>query len=267
MNAGERYEAQTIEVRGAGHEVAATSTSMTGNFPETFVFAGLPPVFIVLIGNYVTVTLVIPRVPTDYLATIPAVPLQSLLSLVFGQSSIALVVAFIVLVLLNWRRFNSIKSAMSEGTSNSVLPTLNTASLVGFGTVIASLPGFADVRDIILGVLPENPLISLAIAVNALTGMTGLRSGGMSIALETLGRTYLKLGNAARISRDLLHRITAISTGGLDALPHIGAVVTLLSICGLTHKESYFDIFIVAVVFPLLALAVVIVLGPFFGSF
>jgi H+/gluconate symporter-like permease len=71
MNAGERYEAQTIEVRGAGHEVAATSSSMTGNFPDTSVFAGLPPVFIVLIGNYVTVTLVIPRVPIYYLATIP----------------------------------------------------------------------------------------------------------------------------------------------------------------------------------------------------
>jgi hypothetical protein len=80
--------------------------------------------------------------------------------------------AFIVLVLLNWRRFNSIKSAMSEGAINSVLPILNTASLVGFGTVIAALQGFADVRDIILGVFPENPLISLAIAVNALTGIT-----------------------------------------------------------------------------------------------
>jgi H+/gluconate symporter-like permease len=133
--------------------------------------------------------------------------------------------------------------------------------------VIAALPAFDLIRDSILGVAPNNPLISLSIAVNALAGITGSASGGMSIALQTLGETYLELGRSAGISPDLLHRVTSIATGGLDALPHNGAVITLLSICKLTHRDSYLDIFVVAVLVPIVALAVVVILGTAFGSF
>jgi H+/gluconate symporter-like permease len=97
--------------------------------------------------------------------------------------------------------------------------------------------------------------------------IAGSASGGMSIALSTLGQTYLELGQAAGIAPELLHRVTAIATGGLDALPHNGAVITLLSICGLTHRQSYADIFVVAVAVPLVSLAVVVTLGSVFGSF
>ena len=34
----------------------------------------------------------------------------------------------------------------------------------------------------------------------------------------------------------------AIASVGIDPVPHCGALVTLLAICGLTHKQSYFDI-------------------------
>ena len=66
---------------------------------------------------------------------------------------------------------------------------------------------------------------------------------------------------------DLMHRVATLSSGGFDALPHNGAVITLLGICGLTHRESYADIGMVAVVIPVAALVVVIVLGSLFGSF
>ncbi|MFP5406771.1 MAG: GntP family permease, partial [Gammaproteobacteria bacterium] len=69
------------------------------------------------------------------------------------------------------------------------------------------------------------------------------------------------------ISMELMHRVTALSSGGFDALPHNGAVITLLSICGLTHRQSYLDIFVVAVVVPVAALAVVVTLGTFVGTF
>ena len=96
---------------------------------------------------------------------------------------------------------------------------------------------------------------------------TGSASGGMSIALQTLGSTYLEMGRAAGIDAALLHRVTTIATGGLDTLPHNGAVITLLAICKLTHRQSYFDIFVVAVAFPLVALAAVVALGSVFGAF
>jgi H+/gluconate symporter-like permease len=58
-----------------------------------------------------------------------------------------------------------------------------------------------------------------------------------------------------------------MSAGTLDSLPHNGAVVTLLAVCGVSHRESYLDIFVVAIVGALLALAVVIALGSALGSF
>jgi len=75
------------------------------------------------------------------------------------------------------------------------------------------------------------------------------------------------MGQAAGISPELLHRVTAVATGGLDALPHNGAVITLLTICGLTHREAYRDIAVVAVLIPLIALVVLVTLGTVFGSF
>lgn len=118
-----------------------------------------------------------------------------------------------------------------------------------------------------IGIGGDNPLISLAISVNLLAGMTGSASGGMSIALTTLGGVYLEMAQAAGISPELMHRVTAVATGGLDALPHNGAVITLLAICGLTHREAYLDVAVVAVAVPILALIVLITLGTLLGSF
>ena len=103
--------------------------------------------------------------------------------------------------------------------------------------------------------------------MNVLAGITGSASGGMSIALQTLGAHYLETGQAAGISPQLLHRVTAIATGGLDALPHNGAVITLLSICKLTHRQAYADIFMVAVMAPIAALFAVVALGTWLGAF
>jgi len=117
------------------------------------------------------------------------------------------------------------------------------------------------------GIAPGNPLVSMSIDVNILAGIAGSAAGGMSIALQALGDTWLEMGRAAGIAPDLLHRVSAIATGGLDALPHNGAVITLLAICGLNHRQSYFDIFMVAVAFPLLSMIVVIILNGMFGTF
>lgn len=103
--------------------------------------------------------------------------------------------------------------------------------------------------------------------MNVLAGITGSASGGMSIALQTMGAHYLQSAQAAGLSPELLHRVTAIATGGLDALPHNGAVITLLSICGLTHRQAYLDIFVVAVLAPIAALIAVVALGTLFGAF
>lgn len=148
----------------------------------------------------------------------------------------------------------------------SLLPIFNTASEVGCGAVISSLAAFGTIKDAVLGV-SSNPLISLALSVNVLAGITGSASGGMSIALEALGDQFKTMAVEQGISLELVHRVTAISSGGFDALPHNGAVITLLAICGLTHRQSYKDIAVVAIAVPVLALITIIVLGSVFGSF
>ena len=147
-----------------------------------------------------------------------------------------------------------------------MLPIFNTASEVGYGAVIASLAGFTLIRDAVLNV-SSNPLISEAVAMNVLAGITGSSSGGMSIALSTLGADYLRMAHEAGISPDLLHRVAVMSAGVFDTLPHSGAIITLLAICKLTHKQSYGNIAMMTIVVPLFALSVVITLGTLFGSF
>jgi H+/gluconate symporter-like permease len=140
------------------------------------------------------------------------------------------------------------------------------ASLVGFGAVVAALPAFTMVREWVLSV-GGGLLVSLALATNVLAALTGSASGGMTIALDALGATYMRLAAEQGIDPALLHRVAVIGSGTLDSLPHNGAVVTLLAVCGTTHRESYLDIVMVAIVSALLALAAVIALGSAFGSF
>src|SRR5690606_37068033 len=139
---------------------------------------------------------------------------------------IALMAACLSLILLRLGKWNNLKETVNKGALGSMLPIFNTASEVGYGAVIASLAGFVIIRDMVLNV-SSNPLISEAIAMNILAGITGSSSGGMSIALSTLGADYLAMATAAGINPELLHRIAALAAGCLDTLPHSGAVITL----------------------------------------
>jgi H+/gluconate symporter-like permease len=178
----------------------------------------------------------------------------------------ALAAAIIAVLIINWRRLHDIRAAVDAGANASVLPTLSVASLVGFGAVVAALPAFAAIRDFML-TLEGGPLVSLAASVNVLAAMTGSASGGLSIALNALGENYLRLAVEQGISPALLHRVAVIGAGTLDALPHNGAVITLLAVCGTTHRESYLPLAITLIGGPILGLGTVILLGSIFGAF
>ena len=167
---------------------------------------------------------------------------------------------------INFRRLPTLRETVDAGANASVLPAVAVASLVGFGAVVAAMPAFAVVRDWVLGI-GGGPLVSLAVATNILAALTGSASGGLTIAVDALGSTYM--ARAAEIGLDpaLLHRVAVIGSGTLDSLPHNGAVVTLLAVCGSSHRESYRDIVVVGIIGAILALIAVIVLGTVFGSF
>ena len=224
------------------------------------------PLLVVVVANLVFSLLVVPRLDADFLIE-PRWGGTSL-GAVAGIWSVAtaLAAAILVLVLVSGHRVPSLRASADAGANASVLPILSVASLVGFGAVVAELPAFAAVRDGVLGI-GGGPLVSLAAATNILAALTGSASGGLTIALDALAETYMGLAAEQGIDPGLLHRVAVIGAGTLDSLPHNGAVVTLLAICGCTHRESYLDIVLACIVSALVALMAVILLGSLLGSF
>jgi H+/gluconate symporter-like permease len=154
----------------------------------------------------------------------------------------ALLVGILTVLAFAWR---PVTQRFAEGTKvaigGALLASMNTASEYGFGAVIAALPGFLVIRDA-LRAIPD-PLINEAVSVTALAGITGSASGGMSIALAAMADQFIEGANAAGIPLEVLHRVASMASGGMDTLPHNGAVITLLAVTGLTHRQAYGDIF------------------------
>jgi len=143
--------------------------------------------------------------------------------------------------------FKPVMAKFADGTkaavAGSLLASMNTASEYGFGGVIAALPGFIVVADALKAI--PNPLVNEAITVTTLAGITGSASGGLSIALAAMSDAFIQAANATPRPLEVLHRIASMASGGMDTLPHNGAVITLLAVTGLTHRTSYGDIFAV----------------------
>src|SRR5690349_2694118 len=230
-----------------------------------FYLAALPLVVVVLV-NLVMSFFILPNMDASFLKEERWGGTS--LSAVSGVWSVvvALSAAILVLIATNFRRLPSLRETMDAGAHASVLPILNVASLVGFGAVIAALPAFEILKSWVLGI-EGGPLVSLALATNVLAALTGSASGGLTIALDALGPTYMQIAAKIGLDPGLMHRVAVIGAGTLDSLPHNGAVVTLLAVCGSSHKDSYLDIVMVAIVGAILALLAVIALGTLFGSF
>jgi len=224
------------------------------------------PLLVVVSVNVLMSLVILPRLDLSFLAEERFGTTS--LSAVGGVWAVvtALMTAIVTVVAVNRRHLPGLRETMDAGANASVLPVLSVASLVGFGAVVAALPAFSVVRDWVLSI-GGGPLVSLAVATNILAAITGSASGGLTIALDALGAAYMRLAAAHAIDPALLHRIAVMSAGTLDSLPQNGAVVTLLAVCGSTHRESYFDIVMAAIVGPIVALAAVIALGSWVGSF
>ncbi|GGD55050.1 GntP family permease [Pseudoxanthomonas indica] len=174
----------------------------------------------------------------------------------------ALLIGIASVLLFAWK---PVVASFAEGTRNAIggalLASMNTASEYGFGAVIAALPGFLVVANALQAI--PNPLVNEAISVTALAGITGSASGGMSIALAAMAESFIANAQAAGIPMEVLHRVASMASGGMDTLPHNGAVITLLAVTGLSHRQSYKDIFAITVI---KTLAVFVVIGLFYAT-
>lgn len=172
----------------------------------------------------------------------------------------ALLAGILTVVVLAFRRIAR-KFADEAGSAigGALLASLNTASEYGFGAVIAALPGFAVIRTSLSAV--PNPLLNEAVTITTLAGVTGSASGGLSIALGAMAKDFLAAANSAGISPEVLHRVASMASGGMDTLPHNGAIITLLTVTGLTHRQSYRDILALT---GIKTLAVAVVIGVYY---
>lgn len=200
--------------------------------------------------------------PHVLLSILPLITVLATLNLLDWHIIVALIAGILLILILNIHRIKGFVKAINTGAIGSVTAIINTSAAVGFGTVVQAVPGFNRLTEILLGI-PGNPLISEALAVNLLAGATGSASGGMGIALEALGAKYYQVAMDTGVSLDAFHRIASLASGGLDTLPHNGAVLTLLTITGMSHKDSYKDIAVVSLGIPVIATIAAIILASF----
>ncbi|WP_409273804.1 GntP family permease [Neobacillus sp. SCS-31] len=176
----------------------------------------------------------------------------------------ALVVGIIASLAYDWNRVTiNFKEGLNLSIAGALLATMNTGAEYGFGGVIAALPGFAKISDGISSTF-TNPLVNGAVTTTTLAGITGSASGGMGIALSAMADKYNAAIAAANIPPEVMHRVVSMASGGMDTLPHNGAVITLLAVTGLTHKQSYRDIFAVTII-KTVAVFVIIGIYSLFG--
>jgi H+/gluconate symporter-like permease len=223
------------------------------NEPEAFEEKELPnpwiallPLVVVGIANFI-LTILVPRAyGAKHEITLGDHPIVTQIGPVAAIWAVegALLLGILTVFAFAWRpvlaRFADGSKAAVAG---SLLASLNTASEYGFGGVIALLPGFKTVSAALAAI--PNVLVNEAVTVTALAGITGSASGGMSIALATMSDTFIAAAQAAHIPLEVLHRVAAMASGGMDTLPHNGAVITLLAVTGLTHRQAYLDVFVI----------------------
>jgi H+/gluconate symporter-like permease len=239
--------------RRAAHKAGEGYGTQLLNEPEPFEDKELPnpwiaisPLVVVGVANFVLTHLVIQAYGAKHEGTLgghPIVTQVGPLAAIWAVEG-ALLLGILTVFLFAWR---PVLAKFADGSKTAVagalLASLNTASEYGFGGVIALLPGFAAVSAALRAI--PNPLVNEAVTVTVLAGITGSASGGMSIALAAMSDQFIAAAKAADIPLEVFHRIAAMASGGMDTLPHNGAVITLLAVTGLTHKQAYKDVFVI----------------------
>ena len=238
---------------GYGNYNIEDKSSENKNIPK--ILLAVTPILIIFISNLFFSKVFYKLVDGSYLSKYNLV-----LDNVSGTWSviISIVIAILFIILINLKKISNLNQVLNQGIYNSFLPLLSSSAIVGYGSVIKSLPVFITLQSVILN-LSSNPIISEALSVNIICGITASASGGLTITLDALAPTFISMSQSLNISPEIMHRIASLASGGLDTLPHNGAVITTLAICGLTHKDSYKDIFVTSVIIPIFVTALVVI--------
>lgn len=243
------WQRRRASARGEGYGVhVLNEPEGTGDIGPVNVWLAVLPLVVVAVANK-WLTIAIPQLYGESVSFSPtaignSAPVTQDVTKLAGIWAVqgALLLGTLLVFVLAWRPVTSrFMDGSRAAVGGALLASVNTASEYGFGAVIASLAGFRMIAEALRQV--PDPLINEAVTVSALSGITGSASGGMSIALAAMSETFISSAQAAGIPLEVLHRVAAMASGGMDTLPHNGAVITLLTVTGLTHRQSYKDIF------------------------
>jgi H+/gluconate symporter-like permease len=242
------------------------------NEPEPYIDSHLPnawiatlPLVVVWVLNYVFTMRMTRIFGTSFGLALPGMKAPILID-VQGTTGLwavelALIFGIITVFVFAWKQ---VIPRFTEGSKHAVsgclLAITNTASEYGYGSIIAVLPGFLLLSQHLKTAIP-NPLLSEAVSVQLLAGIVGSASGGLSIALGAMSGTFISAANSAGIPLEVVHRVASMASGGMDSLPHNGAVITMLAITGLTHKQAYKHIFACTII---KSVAVFFVIGVYY---
>lgn len=199
------------------------------------------------------------RVPNWIISLLPLVVVVVLLNVVKMAALWALLIGVLSILILNAKHYKQFIRSINDGAKGSVMAILNTSAAVGFGAVIAIVPAFEDITSWLLNI-SDNPLVAEGLAVQVMAIITGSASGGMGIALSTMGDTFVELSQTTGISPEVFHRIASVASGA-SIFPNNGALLTLVAVTGLSLKATYKDVFMVAFLIPTIALLVGVIMG------
>lgn len=251
------YRVMEAKRKGEGYGVVNETTTeiKKENLPK--IGAALSPILLIFVVNWVCVNIIFKnKAIIEYFK-----PFQQG-GKIDGNwpVTIGLFAAIILSIILFKNKRSEMLSIINKGAESSLSPIMNTGVIVGFGGVIRATSAFAVIKDWVLG-LEIVGLAKVAISSSIMAGITGSSSGGTGIALEALSDSFLKMG----LDPGAIHRVMIVGAGGLDSLPHSGAVITLLAVCGITHSKGYKDIGVVTVILPVLAVILIIIINSLTG--
>ena len=189
-------------------------------------------------------------------ALAPSIVLLIVLNVLQQSAITALAAACVATYILFHKDLKDLRKSIADGSSNALFSIGNVCAVTGFGGVVSSVSAYGLVLSA-LDSLPGPPIVQLIVAVNICAGVTGSASGGLGIALESLSQRFLDMG----LNPQVIHRIAAMSSGGLDSLPHNGAVINTLTVTRLGHKYGYLNYFVMTVVIPIICTIVAAILS------
>lgn len=179
----------------------------------------------------------------------------------------ALAVGFVLALVLMFRnvipeeeltRGRTLIKSLNEGGRSTAESLFLGGIIVGFATVIQSTPTYQSIVDTTLA-LNMPPALVVLIGVTILVGLTGSPPAGLQIVVPVLAGTLA-------IAPEALHRIATTSATTFDTLPFQGAIIIMLNMAGLRHREGYFPVFMCTVVWTMTASLVVALLYTLFPN-